>query len=57
MPPKKSAECSLATGRSLRLAIQAGAGIHVNVTANLDDPKMGVRLVCSLNHSKVRVEL
>ena len=56
-PPKKSAECSLATSRSLRLAIQAGAGIHVNVIANLDDAEMRLRLVRSLNHRKIRVEL
>jgi hypothetical protein len=57
MPPTKRAECSPATSRSLRLAIQAGAGIHFDVIANLDAAEMSVRLVCSLNHSKIRVEL
>jgi hypothetical protein len=55
--PEEECGVSLATSRSLRLAIQAGAGIHVNVIANLDDAEMSVRLVCSLNHSKIRVEL
>jgi hypothetical protein len=38
-------------------ACDPGAGIHFNVIANLHDAEMRVRLVCSLNHGKIRVEL